>query len=106
IETGHAVASLDDLPVGRAPVLLDVAPRGLLRMAGPRLPARYRRGLEGFRHGPGVFKLDWALDGPIPWTAPEAARAGTVHLGGTLDEVAASEGAVTRGEPPERPVVA
>ena len=105
IETGHAVASLDDLPVGRAPVLLDVTPRALLQLAGPRLAGRSRRRLEGFRHGPGVFKLDWALDGPIPWTAPEAARAGTVHLGGTLEEIAAAEEAVARGHHPARPFV-
>ena len=105
IETGRAVGSLDDLPVGRAPVLLDVTPRGLLRMAGPRLSGRQRRRLEGFRHGPGVFKLDWALDGPIPWTAPDAARAGTVHLGGTLEEIAAAEEAVARGHHPAQPFV-
>jgi len=74
-------------------------------MAGPRLAGRSRRRLEGFRHGPGVFKLDWALDGPIPWTAPEAARAGTVHLGGTLEEIAAAEEAVARGHHPARPFV-
>ena len=74
-------------------------------IAGDRLPARYRRGLARYRYGPGVFKLDWALDGPIPWTAPEAARAGTVHLGGTLDEIAAAEQAVSDGEHPERPFV-
>jgi phytoene dehydrogenase-like protein len=105
IETDRPVASLDELPVGRAPVLLDVAPRQFLRMAGRRLPGVYRRRLARYRHGPGVFKLDWALDGPIPWTAPEVARAGTVHLGGTLEEVAAGEAAVARGAHPERPFV-
>jgi phytoene dehydrogenase-like protein len=102
VESGRRVTSLDQLS-GEL-VLLDVTPRQLLRMTD-RLPPRYRRGLERFRYGPGVFKLDWALDGPIPWTAPEARRAGTVHLGGTLAEIAASEAAVTRGEHPERPFV-
>jgi phytoene dehydrogenase-like protein len=105
IETGRAVSSLDDLPLGRAPVLLDVTPRQLLELAGSRLPAGYRRRLARYRYGPGVFKVDWALDGPIPWTAPEAARAGTLHLGGTLEEIAAGERAVAGGEHPERPFV-
>ncbi|CAA9478666.1 MAG: Phytoene dehydrogenase and related proteins [uncultured Solirubrobacterales bacterium] len=104
IECGRPVGSLDELPPARA-VLCDVSPRGLLEIAGSRLPERYRRGLERFRHGPGAFKLDWALDGPIPWQAEECARAATVHLGGTLGEIAASERAVDRGEPPERPYV-
>ena len=105
IETGHRVASLDELPVGRAPVLLDVTPRQLIELAGPRLSGGYRRRLGRYRYGPGIFKVDWALDGPIPWAAPEAARAGTLHLGGTLDEVAAGERCVARGEHPERPFV-
>jgi phytoene dehydrogenase-like protein len=104
IETGRRVQSLAELD-GSDLVLLDVTPRGLLALAGSRLPAGYRRRLSRYRYGPGVFKLDWALDGPIPWTAPEAARAGTVHLGGTLPEIAASEAAVNRGEHPERPFV-
>jgi phytoene dehydrogenase-like protein len=105
IETGRSVASLDDLPVGRSPVLLDVTPRQLIELAGRRLPDGYRRRLARYRYGPGVFKVDWALDAPIPWTAAEAARAGTLHLGGTLDELAASERAVSNGEHPERPFV-
>ena len=104
VETGRWVESLDEL-AGPAATLVDVTPRQLLRLAGPRLPERYAKGLRRFRYGPGVFKLDWALDGPIPWTAPEASRAGTVHLGGTLDEIAASEEAVARGEHPDRPFV-
>jgi phytoene dehydrogenase-like protein len=86
-------------------VLCDVAPRELARLAGERLPPRYRRALGAFRHGPGTFKADWALDGPIPWRSPECARAGTVHLGGTLAEIAASERAHWRGEHAERPFV-
>jgi phytoene dehydrogenase-like protein len=104
IEVGHWVESLDELPdAGTA--LLDVTPHQLLRLAGPRLPGGYAKRLGRYRYGPGVFKLDWALDGPIPWSAPEVARAGTVHIGGTLDEIAASEEAVARGEHPDRPFV-
>ena len=104
IECGRRVSSLDELPPARA-VLCDVSPRGLLEIGGTRLPDRYRRGLERYRHGPGAFKLDYALDGPIPWSAEECGRAATVHLGSTLGEIAASERAVDRGEPPERPYV-
>jgi phytoene dehydrogenase-like protein len=104
IETGRHVESLAEL--GDTPaVLLDVTPRGLLELAGDRLPRRYRRGLERYRYGPGAFKLDWALDGPIPWQAEECARAATVHLGATLEEIAASEAAPGRGEVAERPYV-
>ncbi|HYN50864.1 MAG TPA: NAD(P)/FAD-dependent oxidoreductase [Thermoleophilaceae bacterium] len=102
VEVGRRVHSLDGLA---KPLLLDVTPRGLLGIAGDRLPWLYRRGLERYRYGPGIFKLDWALDGPIPWTAPEASRAGTVHLGGTFEEVVAGEEAVARGDHPERPFV-
>jgi len=104
IVTGQAVGSVDALPPAKA-VLFDVTPRQLLSIAGHRLPDGYRRQLERYRYGPGVFKMDWALDGPIPWKAAECARAATVHLGGTLDEIAASERAVWRGEPPEKPYV-
>jgi phytoene dehydrogenase-like protein len=104
IEMGRRVESLAELGEART-VLLDVAPRGLLALAGDRLPARYRRGLERYRYGPGVFKLDWALDGPIPWRAEECARAATVHLGGTLEEIAASEVAPARGQLAEKPYV-
>jgi phytoene dehydrogenase-like protein len=104
IETGRRVESLAELGDTRA-VLLDVTPRGLLALAGDRLPTRYRRGLERYRYGPGVFKLDWALGGPIPWRAEECARAATVHLGATLEEIAASEEAPGRGGIAERPYV-
>ncbi len=103
VELGRWVESLDELD--GAPVLLDVTPRQLLRLAGHRLPGRYARRLERYRYGPGVFKLDWALDAPIPWSAPEVLRAGTVHLGGTLDEIAASEAAAVAGRHHERPYV-
>jgi phytoene dehydrogenase-like protein len=104
VETGRPVESLDELPPARA-LLLDLAPRGLARVAGQRLPARYLRRLERFRYGPGVFKLDWALDGPVPWQSPDCGRAATVHLGPTFEEIVASEDAVARGEHPERPFV-
>ena len=104
VETGRPVESLDEL-AGRSPVLLDVSPRGLLDLAPGRLPDRYRRALARYRYGPGVFKLDWALDGPIPWTAPEVARAGTVHLAGTLDELVGAEQDVAEGRHAERPFV-
>ena len=104
IVTGWRVESVDELPEARS-VLLDVTPRQVVAMAGHRLPQGYLRSLGRFRYGAGVFKLDWALDGPIPWASPACARAGTVHLGGMLEEVEASESAVARGEHPERPFV-
>jgi phytoene dehydrogenase-like protein len=104
IETGRRVSSLTELGDG-APVLLDVTPRQLLEIAGEALPSGYRRGLSRYRYGPGVFKVDWALDGSIPWRAPECASAGTVHLGATLEEIVASEAAPWRGEVAERPFV-
>jgi phytoene dehydrogenase-like protein len=104
VATGRPVASLADLPPHRA-ALFDVTPRQLVGIAGDRFPTRYRRALEGFRYGPGVFKLDLAIDGPIPWTAPELLRCGTVHLGGTLEEVARSESEVAAGQAPARPFV-
>jgi len=104
IETGRHVDSLDELPPSDL-TMLDVTPRQVLRIAGHRLPGRYLRALRRYRYGPGVFKVDWALDGPVPWRAEECLRAGTVHLGGTLEEIAASEDAVWRGEAPERPYV-
>ena len=104
IVTGWRVQSLDELPAARA-ILLDVTPQQVVRMAGHRLSKGYIRRLQGFRYGAGVFKLDWALSGPIPWRSAECARAGTVHLGGTIDEIAASESAIGRGHHPERPFV-
>lgn len=104
IETGRSVKSLDELPPAKA-VLLDVTPKQVLALAGSKLPGRYRRALGRYRYGSGVFKVDWALSGPIPWKAAECRRAGTVHVGGTLEEVAASEAAAWRGECAERPFV-
>jgi phytoene dehydrogenase-like protein len=101
---GHEVASLRDLPRAKA-TLLDVTPRALVRMVGDRMPARYRRALEGFRYGGGVAKIDFALREPVPWANPEVRRAGTVHVGGTRQEVAAAENEVNAGRLPERPYV-
>jgi phytoene dehydrogenase-like protein len=102
IEINHRVENLNDLPKSRA-VLLDVSVWGFLRIAREQLPHGYRRRLESFRHGPGIFKIDYALSGPIPWKAEACRRAGTVHLGGTMDEMAAVERDVVRGRIPERP---
>jgi phytoene dehydrogenase-like protein len=104
IETGRHVDSLDELPESRL-TMLDITPRQILRVAGHRLPGRYLRALRRYRYGPGVFKVDWALDGPVPWTAEGCSRAATIHVGGPLEEIAASEQAVWRGEAPERPFV-
>jgi phytoene dehydrogenase-like protein len=82
-----------------------VTPRQLLQLGGHRLPKRYRRRLARWRYGPGAFKLDYALDGPIPWRATEVAQAATVHLGGTMDEIVESERAAWDGRHPERPFV-
>jgi phytoene dehydrogenase-like protein len=84
------VESLDQLPPCRA-ILADITPRQLLRIAGHRLPHGYRQKLERYRYGPGACKMDWALDAPIPWQSPECRRAATVHLGGTLEEIARAE---------------
>ena len=104
IVTNCPVESLDELPATRA-ILCDVTPRQLLRLAGERLPALYRAELNRFRYGPGVFKLDYALDGPVPWRDPDCLHAGVVHVGGTLGEIAAAERAVAHGEVAERPFV-
>lgn len=104
IEVGAPVSSLDDLPKARA-VFLDVTPRQLDAIAGPSLPKAYRKGLRSFRYGSGVFKIDWALDSPIPWNDSACLRAGTLHLGGTLDEIVAAEAAVGQGVIPDKPFV-
>jgi phytoene dehydrogenase-like protein len=104
VVTGSTIESLSQLPPARA-ILCDITPRQLLLLAGDRLPEGYRRKLSRFRYGPGVFKIDYALSQPVPWTAPECRRAGTVHVGGTLPEIASSERSVWRGVPPEAPFV-
>ncbi len=104
IETGTMVEDLEDMPNADV-TLLDVTPMQVVEIAGDRLPDSFRRKIEAYRYGPAAFKVDWALDGPVPWTAPECARAGTVHLGGTMSEIAHSESEVWNGHHPERPFV-
>jgi len=104
IVTGTRIQSTGELPAVRA-VLCDLSPKPFLRVAGHKLPAGFRRKLERFRYGMGAFKVDWALQGPIPWRNREISRAGTVHLGGTLEEVERSEAEAWRGLPGDRPFV-
>jgi len=104
IITGVEVKSIDALPPSSV-ILCDITPRQLLRIAGDYLPNNYQRQLRKYRYGPGVYKIDYALVSPIPWKAKECLRAGTVHVGGTMPEIAASERAVTQGEAPEKPFV-
>jgi phytoene dehydrogenase-like protein len=102
IVTGQRVSHLDQLPESRV-VILDTTPRAAVAIAGERLSPRVRHRYEGFRYGPGVFKVDWALDGPVPWTADGPRRAATVHLGGSLGEIVRSERQVAGGRPPDAP---
>lgn len=100
--TGWPVRSWRDLPPARA-YLLDVSPHALLDLAGHRLPGRYRRALGRYRYGPGVFKIDYALDGPVPWSSPECTRAGTVHLGASQGEIGAALRSASVGRTPDPP---
>jgi phytoene dehydrogenase-like protein len=104
IETGRKVESLDELPSARA-VLFDLTPKQIIKIAGNRLPENYRRKLETYRSGPGAFKLDFALSEPVPWSAKDCLRAGTVHIGGSFAEIAEAERAVAAGRIPEKPFV-
>jgi phytoene dehydrogenase-like protein len=104
LRTSSPVRSMADIPPART-VLFDVTPRQLIAIAGGRLTTRYRRRLGRFRYGPGVFKLDYALSEPVPWTDEDCRRAGTVHVGGTAGEVAAGERLVAQGQHPDRPFV-
>jgi phytoene dehydrogenase-like protein len=104
IRTRHLVGSLADIPPSRV-VLFDLTPRQIARIAGDELPEKYRRKLERYRYGQGVFKVDWALDGPIPWRDEACRRTATVHVGGTFEEVAESERDVWNGRLSERPLV-
>jgi len=106
IVTGEHIESLEQLPQSRA-VLCDVTPRQFLRIAGVRVPAAYRARLERYRYGPGVFKMDWLLNGPVPWRAAGCHRAGTIHLGGSFEEITASEQAtwVKGGRAHDQPYV-
>jgi phytoene dehydrogenase-like protein len=104
IETGRPVRSLDELPDADA-IVLDLAPGAVAEIAGSRLPARVARAYRGYRHGPGAFKLDLAIEGGVPWRDPDARRAGTVHVIGSFEELVAAERDVARGRMPERPFV-
>ena len=104
IRTGVRVASMRDIPSSRA-VIFDLTPKQIAAIAGDALPASYVRQLQRFRYGPGLFKVDWALDGPIPWRASECAGASTVHVGGTFEEIAQHESEVWRGRTTQRPFV-
>src|SRR5690606_27144399 len=104
VHTGVDVTALAELPAARA-VLLDVTPRALVRMAGERMPAAYRRALTRFRYGNGVAKVDIALSEPVPWADARLRAAGTVHLGGSRAELTAAENEVARGRHPSSPYV-
>jgi len=104
IRTGTRVTSLRELPRGTE-VLCDVTPRQLLNLGGQDLPPALRRRLQRYRYGMAAYKVDWALSAPIPWKSEDCRRAGTVHLGGTLEEIAAGERAVWQGRTPELPFV-
>ena len=104
VVTGHEVTDLREL-AGVPAVLLDTTPEAFVRMAGERVHEGYRRWVRRYRHGPGVCKLDWALSEPVPWTNADVRRAGTVHVGGGLDELVASESAAAAGRVPDRPFV-
>jgi phytoene dehydrogenase-like protein len=104
IETDAPVENVDELPPARA-ILFDLTPRQVVKIAGHRLPDRYRRQLEGFRYGPGAFKVDWILSEPVPWTNPRCAETPVLHLAGSYEEVLASESAPWRGVDPEKPFV-
>ena len=104
IETGRWIRSLNDLPTARV-YLFDTSPSALVGIAGGALPASYTKRLLRYRHAPGVFKIDYALAGPVPWASETCSRAGTVHVGGSLDEIARAEREVFQGIHPERPFV-
>ncbi|MBB5232673.1 phytoene desaturase family protein [Deinococcus budaensis] len=104
IEMGVEVRSLSDLPPARA-VLVDSSPAALLNLLGSRVTPGYRAWLSRYRYGPGLLKLDYALQGPVPWRDPALARAGTLHLGGSLEQIARAEVEVARGAAPDRPYV-
>ncbi|HEY7455974.1 MAG TPA: NAD(P)/FAD-dependent oxidoreductase [Solirubrobacterales bacterium] len=104
IETGRPVRSLDELPAADA-TLLDLAPRAVAELAGERLPRRVARAYRRYRHGPGAFKLDLAVEGGVPWADAASGRAGTVHAIGSFEEIALAEREIARGRMPERPFV-
>ena len=104
IITTTEIKSLEQLPPSKL-VMLDVTPKQFLSMAEQQLPDTYKRKLQNYKYGPGVFKIDWILNGPVPWKAKECHSAGTVHIGGCLEEIAAAERDVSQGRHPEKPFV-
>jgi phytoene dehydrogenase-like protein len=102
VHSGHWIMDLRELPQARS-TLLDLAPRNLLELAGKRAPARYAKAMRRFKYGPGIFKMDWALDGPVPWQAEVCRGAPTLHIGGTFEEIARSESDVAAGRHSEHP---
>ncbi|MFN3005647.1 phytoene desaturase family protein [Mycolicibacterium wolinskyi] len=104
VQTGVRVASAADLPPADI-TMFDLTPTAVADILGDRLPRRTARGYRRFRYGPGAFKVDFALEGPVPWTNPHVGRAGTVHLGGDIDEIAATERDIHAGRMPQRPFV-
>src|SRR5204863_6696137 len=104
IETGARVRSLSDLPAADA-VVLDLAPAGVVEVAGDRLPARIARAYRRYRYGPAAFKVDFAVEGGVPWTNDACRRAGTVHAFGTFEEIVVAERDVNHGRMPQRPLV-
>jgi phytoene dehydrogenase-like protein len=104
IITGQEVKDIDELPSSKF-VFFDLSPRQLLKIAGKKFPESYRKQLKKYRYGPGVYKIDYALDGPIPWKAADCARSATVHVGGTLEEIVEAEEQVWQGEHPRKPFV-
>jgi phytoene dehydrogenase-like protein len=101
IVTNTPIEHIDELPEARA-ILLDVTPKQIIKMVGDRLPLSYKQRLQNYRYGPGIFKMDWALNSPIPWKNQGCLRAGTVHLGGTLEDIVKSEADVAKGFHPEK----
>jgi len=104
VRTGVTVRRYEDIPAADI-VMLDLAPRAVAGIYGDRLPGRVARAYRRYRHGPGAFKVDLAIEGAVPWTSPDCGRAGTVHLGGTFEEIAASEADIAAGRMPDRPFV-
>lgn len=104
IYTNAPIDTIDQF-TDSTPILCDITPKQLLKIAGHRLPENYKKKLERYRYGPGVFKIDWALNAPIPWKSSDCRKAGTVHIGGTASEIAESERAVWNGKPSEKPYI-
>ena len=104
IITNHPIKNIDELPPAKV-VFFDLTPRQVLRIAGHRLPVRYRKKLENYRYGPAAFKIDYALSAPVPWQNPNCYKAGTVHIGGTLAEMVEAESNIASGKMPKRPFV-